>query len=249
MPRVVVFKTGEPPPEIEAARGTFFAWIREAAGAHGRLGHATESGAEWCEIDARDSAAVAEVTSATCVIITGSPSSVADRLPWTIALEAKVAELSAARVPMLGICFGHQVIAQALGGNVVRNTRGREMGTVSVHVLTSDPLFDGLPSSLTLHMTHVDTVERLPPGARLLATSPLDPHAAFAVGDHVRAVQFHPEFDEDIMARYVTARADRIVSEGLDVEAIRRTIRATDHGRVVIDNFFRECVFRALRAA
>lgn len=244
MTKVVVFKTGEPPAEIESARGTFFAWIRAAAGSHG-----VSEGGEWDEIDARDSDAVRAVTNVSCVIITGSPASVADRLPWTVALEAKVAELAALHVPMLGICFGHQVIAQALGGVVVKNPRGREMGTCPVRVLEADPLFEGLPDTLSLHMTHVDTVERLPPNARLLATSPLDHHAAFAVGDNVRAVQFHPEFDHDIMTRYVAARTDRILSEGLCVETIRKTISPTEHGRAVIDNFFRTFVYRQIKAA
>lgn len=241
MSKVVVFKTGEPPREVEDARGSFFTWIRGVAG--------TYADDSWCEIDARETSLVEAVTSATCVIITGSPASVADRLPWVQALEKKVAELAARSTPMLGICFGHQVIAQALGGNVVKNPRGRETGTIRVSVLESDPLFNGLPAALDLHMTHLDTVERLPPGARLLATSPLDLNAAFAIGDHIRGVQFHPEFDHDIMARYIVARTERILSEGLCVETIRKTIKPTDHGRSVVQNFFKAVVSRVRSAA
>jgi GMP synthase (glutamine-hydrolysing) len=89
----------------------------------------------------------------------------------------------------------------------------------------------------------------LPRDARILASSALEPNAAFAVGDHAWGVQFHPEFDADIVRGYVRARADRMREEGLDPEAALS--RATDalHGREVLRNFVRACVLDTKRAA
>jgi GMP synthase (glutamine-hydrolysing) len=234
---VVVLQTGDPPEQIHRERGAFWEWIRDASPPHVR------DGWRWSCVDVRTHAQIPDDVSA-CVI-TGSSASVTERAPWMLSLEESLRGMHARRVPIFGICFGHQILAQALGGHVVRNPRGREMGTLRVNVVApEDVLFATFTEAVHVHFTHVDTVERLPDGARILAHTDQDRHAAYAIGDHIRCVQFHPEFDEDILLRYIEARSEIITKEGLDPGAIRKTVCATHAGRLILQSFF-EIVVRA----
>jgi GMP synthase (glutamine-hydrolysing) len=151
--------------------------------------------------------------------------------------EALVRDLAAAGRPVLGICFGHQLIAQALGGEVKRNPLGREMGTMRVQRLADDPLFAGLPATFDIQGTHADAVTRLPPGAEVLATTPRDAFAAFRVGGHVRGVQFHPEFDADVMRGYLHERREIVLQEGGDPDALLAAVHDETPGASILRNF------------
>lgn len=203
--------TGDPVPAVESARGSFLALIGDTlAGAwSGPL----------AVLDARrGELPLLDETSA--LVITGSPESVTSRAPWIVAAEERSAELVRAGVPTLGICFGHQLLGQALGGLVAANPRGREIGTVELERAADDPLFDGAPASFRANMSHCDSVTRLPPGARVLARTRLEPHAAVRFGERAWGVQFHPEFDGDVMRGYIAARRDRLAAEGIDAEKL-----------------------------
>lgn len=206
--------TGDPVPGVERARGPFVELFRQTlAGAwSGPL----------AVLDARrgELPALADVTA---LVITGSPESVTSRAPWILAAEARTAELVRAGVPTLGVCFGHQLLGQALGGLVEVNPRGREIGTVELERLAEDPLFDGAPPVFGANMSHCDSVTRLPEGARVLARTRLEPHAAVRFGERAWGVQFHPEFDGDTMRGYVAARLDRLAAEGIDPSALAAT--------------------------
>lgn len=222
--------TGQPVARVLARRGDFVRLLREAS---------REAPAFWAARDLRTAAPAPGPRDADAFIITGSASSVTERAPWMLRAERLVRAIVDARVPLLGVCFGHQMIAQALGGRVERNPRGREIGSVRLTRVADDPIFAGLPRSFDVNATHVDAVTRLPPGARLLATTSLDEASAFSIGDTVKAVQFHPEFDDDVMRGYVLARADAIVGEGGDPAAILARVHAATSGRSVVPRFMR----------
>jgi len=195
----------------------------------------------WETVDLRTDAPLPPAADGAAFIVTGSSSSVTERAPWMLRAEAYLRELAAAEAAVFGICFGHQLLAQALGGEVTKNPRGREIGTVQVArdpaTHDDDPLFEGIPHAFAVNATHVDTVARLPPGARVLASTRLEPTAAFAVGPRIRAVQFHPEIDGDAMRGYVEARAHLAAAEGLDPVAIRDRSVDTPHGAQTLRNF------------
>jgi GMP synthase (glutamine-hydrolysing) len=209
---IVILQVGDPALPVAARRGPFADWITHGIGAAWT--------GEYRVHDARTDAPLPSATDAAAFVITGSSSSVLERAPWMLRLGGLVRACAEAETPLLGICFGHQIVATALGGEVTRNPRGREIGTVRVRRLADDAIFVGAPEVFDANATHVDCVARLPDGASLLASSDLDPTQAFAFGRAIRCVQFHPEMDGDAMRAYVSARADRIEAEGGDPSAI-----------------------------
>ncbi|RMG34448.1 MAG: glutamine amidotransferase [Gammaproteobacteria bacterium] len=147
------------------------------------------------------------------VVITGSGAMVTERAPWMQATEAWIRELVARETPLLGICFGHQLLAQALGGMVGDNSKGIEVGTVLTRLTPEawrDPLFAGWPAVAQVQASHQQSVLRLPPDAVPLCSSEQDPHHAFRLGSRTWGVQFHPEFDARIVAAYEDYYAPRL---------------------------------------
>jgi GMP synthase (glutamine-hydrolysing) len=151
--------------------------------------------------------------------------------------EACLRDWVARDVPILGLCFGHQILAQALGGEVQPNPRGREMSTVTVERTGDDPIFEGVAHRFAANACHVDTVARLPTGARVLARSELDPHQCLRFAPRCYGVQFHPEFDGEVMRGYVSARADILATEGKDPAALGARAIDTPESAKVLANF------------
>ena len=132
----------------------------------------------------------------------------------------------ARRLPLFGICYGHQLLAHALGGEVGDNPAGREMGTIDLELhphAADDPLFAGLPLRFPAQATHLQTVLRAPEGATVLAQSTQDACHAFRWRDRVWGVQFHPEFSGTHMRGYVRARHDALAAEGRCAKQVRAT--------------------------
>lgn len=233
MARIVVLRCGDAVQEVSARRGEFASWIRVGVG--------DAWGGEWAEHDLREDAPPPAAGSAAAFVLTGSSSNVTERASWMLRAESYLRDLAGSGAPVLGICFGHQLMASALGGRVEKNLCGREIGTVTATKIADDPLFDAIPDPFTVNASHVETVCTLPFGARILAKTELDACAAFAIGERVRCVQFHPEFDGDVMRGYIGARATVMRAEGLDPEAA--TGRAHDaHGPSILRNFVRAFV-------
>ena len=117
-----------------------------------------------------------------------------------------------AGVPTLGVCYGHQLLGDALGADVGVNPAGREIGVVDVE-LDDDPLFEGLPRSIPTLITHSDAANSVPAGTTTIARTPVTPISALRMGAHCRTVQWHPEFDAHILRTIVRERAGAIDAE------------------------------------
>src|SRR4051812_1986587 len=226
---LLVLVAGNAVPEVAAVHGEFPQWIERAASA-------AWAGA-WALHDLRSEDRLPDCRSAAGIIITGSIASVTERAPWMLRAEQYVREIVAAEVPLFGICFGHQLMAQALGGDVQRNPRGREIGTVMMTRTGEDPIFGELPETVAVNATHVDSVVALPPRARVVARTALEENAVVDFGPAARGVQFHPEIDGAIMRGYVEVRRHLIVEEGLDADGIHARVTDTQGGRALLENF------------
>lgn len=129
-------------------------------------------------------------------LITGSKANVYENLPWMQRLKALIIKINDARIPLLGICFGHQIIAEAFGGKVEAYQGGWGLGVNQYRILPVSGLSDtpDTPSTLTLHAVHQDQVVEKPALANVFARSPFCPYAGLLYGKNVLTVQAHPEF-------------------------------------------------------
>jgi GMP synthase (glutamine-hydrolysing) len=230
---LLIVKSGRTLPELARRRGDYEDWISAGMGLEPsriRIAHVYEN----APLPGPDAFAG--------VVVTGSSAMVSHREPWSERTAAWLADAVLAGTPVLGICYGHQLLGHGLGGRVGPNPRGREIGTVEVTLSDAargDPLFGELPERVRVQATHVEAVLELPAGARLLASSDGDPHQAFAVGDRAWGVQFHPEFDADVVRGYLAARRELLLAEGLDPEVLRRAASDSPHGAALLRRFAR----------
>ncbi|QDE92229.1 GMP synthase [Myxococcus xanthus] len=145
------------------------------------------------------------------VMMTGSPLSVTALEPWMKRAADFMVEAGERGTPVLGVCFGQQLLAHAYGGRVSRNPQGRETGSVEVTLTEAgkqDPLFDGVPERFIAQATHEDIVSHIPDGALVLAGNANTAAQALAFRPTVRGVQFHPEAGVDALRAVIEARRE-----------------------------------------
>lgn len=145
--------------------------------------------------------------------------------PWLHDEMALIRHAIARDVPVLGVCLGAQLLAQATGGEVIRGRVGPEVGVCRVHLsdaAQADPLLHDLPPLVEAVQWHWDEVLALPPNATLLGGSPTYPHQAFRVGQHAWGVQFHPEATPSMVARWAAQDAEAVRAAGGDPESAAR---------------------------
>ncbi len=179
------------------------------------------------------------------VIVTGSPAMVSHREPWSEDAAVWLSRAANGGLPILGICYGHQLLAHALGGSAGPNPRGREIGTVTVKTrpeAAHDPLLGALPGSFPAHVTHEESVLELPAGAIRLAENAHDAHQAFRWGKHAWGVQFHPEFDATITRSYIFHRRHDLRREGLHPRGIYRQVQETPYATSLLERFTTYCM-------
>jgi len=228
---LLIIKTGVTVPEIAERRGDFEDWIATGMGLE-------SASLRVVRVDVGEP--LPDPRQHSGVVVTGSSAMVSHREPWSEATGGWLVRAISAGTPILGICYGHQLLAQALGGDVAPNPKGREIGTVTVtlaQAAASDPLLGGLPPRFPGQASHVESVLRLPAEAVPLASTRLDPYHAFRAGARAWGIQFHPEFDADIVRRYLHARRAQVADEGLDVEALLADTTETATAASVLHRF------------
>ena len=233
MKKLYIIKVGTTFCAIAKHFGDFDKWTTAALGV---------VDVETCILNVEHGAALPKAGECAGVVITGSHAMVTDNLPWSVKLEKWIPSLLEACIPLFGICYGHQLLAQAAGGQVGFHPRGKEIGTVLVHLLsdcTNDALFRSLPQSFVVHAAHSQSVLRLPPGATRLAANAYEPNHAFRLGDCAWGVQFHPEYNADIMRSYINEQAEELKSAGLDSSELFRAVSETPVAAETLRNFAR----------
>ena len=226
----LIVETGQPFPTLRRY-GRFPHWIRVAAGLEE---------AETVVVNVEHGETLPDRAQFAATIVTGSAAFVTDRADWSERSADWLRDAAHAGMPLLGICYGHQLLAHALGGEVAYNPTGRESGTIQLELeapASADPLFAGLPARFPAHATHLQTVLRAPEGATVLARSVQDNCHAFRWGTQAWGLQFHPEFATHHMRGYVRARADCIARHGGCARSVAREVSAAPLARQLLRRF------------
>ena len=166
-------------------------------------------------------------------IITGSPCSVYNCEAWMVNLEEEMKNIQSSQIPVLGICFGHQLIAKCFGGEVELNPKGWELGAYPVQFTAAgkkSQLFSGMEENAIVYESHQDSVTVLPGNAIELARNSKG-NQAFMIHDNFYGVQFHPEFSWEVIKMYVFIRS------AMGVKVDDPSVPESTQGELVLFNF------------
>jgi GMP synthase (glutamine-hydrolysing) len=229
--KLLIIKTGYAIKGVPPELGDFEHWTASAAGL--ALDHCTT-------VTVIDGEQLPAPAACSGIVITGSAAMVSDRLPWSEYTAQWLLQAMQHGVPILGICYGHQLLAHALGGHVDYHPRGREMGTTRIHcapAAATDELFSALPPSFDAHVTHMQSVLRVPPGSEVLASNAFEAHHAVRFKPRVWGLQFHPEFTPEAMSHYVRLRSDALRNEGTNPEHMLAAVTHTPESETLLRRF------------
>jgi GMP synthase (glutamine-hydrolysing) len=230
----LIIRTGRAPDVIRARLGDFPLWFR--------LGlHVSREHLHVVDVERGDELPPAHACAG--AVITGSASMVTERLPWSERTGGWIRNAMDVDLPLLGVCYGHQLMAHALGGRVDYLPGGREMGTQVVERLPAgadDVVAAKLPASFRAHLTHEQSVLEIPSGTTVLARSARDPHQLLRYGKHALSTQFHPEFSADIMRAYIRRKASTLAEEGQPPAPMFAGVAPTPSARGILRQFIRQ---------
>ncbi|MBG0779324.1 MAG: glutamine amidotransferase [Desulfotignum balticum] len=234
-PKILIVKTGDTFADLICSFGNFEDWIRQGLGVGEN---------QIRLVNAPAFEVLPEPGTFSGAVIAGSHAMVTQNLDWSLNVEAWLARVVTAGVPVLGICYGHQLLAKAMSGKVDFHPDGLEIGTAPITLTAdalSDPLFQGLPPVFNAHTCHSQTVLTLPPGAVHLAKNTHDPHHAFRLGPAAWGVQFHPEYTHAIMAGYIRNMSPVIQAMGSDPAKIQQQVTDTPEAAQILARFAALC--------
>ena len=172
-------------------------------------------------------------------LITGSRHGAYDPLEWIAPLEDFIRALEQANKPLIGVCFGHQIIAQALGGKVVKSDRGWGVG---LHHYRIDRRTDWMLEAgdrVAMYVFHQDQVVDLPPRAEVFASSDFCPYAGLVYGDSIISVQGHPEFERSYMKALIDLYGESLLTPDV-TDAARASMVDAHEDRQMLSDWFAE---------
>lgn len=222
--QIGILKTGHAPPALAESHGEYPAMFERLLAGRG-LSFRT-----WSVIDSEFPTGPLEMDG---WLITGSRHGAYEDHDWIAPLERLIRDIYAAEIPLVGICFGHQIIAQALGGRVEKFAGGWVVGRTE---------YDFGGETVALNAWHQDQVVERPEGARQCAVSPYCENAALIYGTRAYTIQAHPEFESDFVADLAEARGRGTVPDDLIEAALAQTDRPIDNAGIAdrIARFFHD---------
>jgi len=199
MRRITIIETGLVPPRWRVRHGSFPVMFE-------RMIRSTDASVAFDVVSVANGEPLPNPKSLQAILVTGSAAGVYDGLDWIAPLEDFVREADAQRKPMVGVCFGHQLIAQAMGGVVRKSERGWGIGRHVYHVTPDNGVID--EAQLAIACSHQDQVIEAPAMARTIMSSAFTPHAGLLYESGTTlSVQPHPEFDAEFAHDLCEARA------------------------------------------
>ena len=195
--KVGILETGRPPRALQAEWGTYASMMQVMLGPNN----------EYRVYDVQAGELPADPVECGTYVITGSAAGVYDDLPW-IAPLLDFLRAARGRARMIGICFGHQAMAVAFGGEVIKSPKGWGLGLHRYEIVEPPPSMRE-PAGIAIPAFHQDQVVSLPPGARVLAASEFTPYACLGYDEMTLSVQGHPEFTPAFSAALIGALRDR----------------------------------------
>ncbi len=236
---VLLYVLGEPPDEVARAHGRYEDWFAALW---------RDDPVEVTVFDGARPARPPNPEQFAGAIITGSPASLTEPEHWMEIAVEFLRHAAWSGTPVLGVCFGHQLIGAAYGGSVVKNPKGWEMSTYAVQLSDAgraDPLFDGIEDTFHVNLSHADIIDAdtMSPanGLRILACNDATDALALAAGDSIRGVQFHPEFSGDVLRGYIEARREVLP----EPDAMAANARDTPDAIRIFQNFTRHWILKS----
>ncbi len=226
--KIGILACGITPDEIIEDFGTYAEMIAQ-------LVSSVKEGFEFETFDVRDGHFPESANTCDGWIISGSKFCVGEQSPWMIRLQELIVEIYAQKVPTVGICFGHQIVAVALGGRVDKCSGGWGVGLHRYETITDDVLFSPLKGGFTLNAMHQDQVVELPKSAGVLASSEFCAYAAINYSDVIFTIQAHPEFSMVFEYLLVSLRRGSVIPEGVadtGLASLRAAAAQADSQRV-----------------
>jgi GMP synthase (glutamine-hydrolysing) len=228
---LLIIRTGRAPDVISARHGDFPRWFR--------LGLRLPTPAVQV-VDVEQGDELPDPASVAGAVVTGSASMVTDRAAWSERTAGWLRDAMDIDLPLLGVCYGHQLMSHAFGGRVDYLPGGREMGTMTLRTLApawNDALARHLPARFAAHTTHEQSVLEIPKNATVLASSERDPHHLLRYGRNAISTQFHPEFSAEIMRGYIRRRHDVLHKEGWQPDRLLAEVTSTPAATQLLRRF------------
>lgn len=229
---ILIIQTGDPLP-LARPYGRFSDWFIDGLGI-------TDQQAKVVDVHQQQTLPRPDLEALTGVVITGSAAMVTEQADWMIDTQRWLEQAMAQEVPVLGVCFGHQLLADMLGGKVDYNPKGRHMGLARVALeatAAEDELLQDSPGSLDVLVSHQQVVLALPETATILAQTDMDPNHAFRCGERVWGLQYHPEWSPQVMQAYIEERSAQLSQEGFDPQQMKQALKPCTEARAVLRRF------------
>jgi len=215
--KLAILETGRPPGDLVRRFGDYPAMMTRMLGGEFEIDTFGVAAGEF----------PADPSDYEAYLVTGSPAGVYDPLPWIEPLKQFLRDAGDRK--LVGICFGHQIMAEAFGGHVEKSDKGWGIGLQHYEIDRVEPWMDEM-ASIDVPASHQDQVVAQPPHTKVIASSPFTPFAALAWTDRPAiSVQFHPEFDLDYAKALIEARREKMPDAD---RAIASLDRPNDNARI-----------------